>query len=154
MLISVTAVASDYKKWISLLPDNFGGMPRSGKPDGMNMEISGKLWSSLHQKYASDNSEKHIELTLVEGIAAPLRTSFKMMSSMKMETDDQIIKTVNVSGRRGVVNLEKNEKRGILMIPLSEEMIVVIEATHITTEAQIITLAEELPLDKFAAPAK
>jgi len=154
LLISVTAAASDYKSWIPLLPDTLGSMGRSGKPDGVNMETNGQKWSSLHQKYSADNRGKSVEMTLVMGKAAPPLASFQMMSSMKMETDDQIVKTIDVSGYKGLLNLQKNEKSGTLMISLSDQMLVVIEAKPITSESEVIKLAEQLPLAEFAAQAK
>ena len=154
LLFSVKAGATDYKAWIPLLPDTLGGIGRSGKPDGMNMEMSGQKWSSLHQQYSTDNGEKSVELTIVAGKGAPHLASFQMMSSMKMETEDQIIKTVKVKKYKALFNLEKKDKRGTLMISLSDEMLVVIEARPITNEAEVTKLAEQLPLAKFAAQAK
>jgi len=154
LFFSLTAGASDYKGWIPLLPDSLGGMGRSGEPEGVNMEMGDQKWSSLHQEYSTGDGKKSIELTVVGGKGAPQLTNFQMMSTMKMETEDQIAKTVNVSGYKGFLNLEKKEKSGILMISLSEEMLVVIEAEPITTEKEVLKLAEQLPLAKFAAQAK
>lgn len=154
LLISVTASASDYKDWIPLLPETVGEMQRSGKPDGMNMEMGGEKWSSLHQNYSADNGEKSVELTIVEGKGAPPLANFQMMSAMKMETEDQIVKTLDVFGYKGLFNLEKKKKSGTLMISLSEEMLVVLEAEPITKEEEILKLAEQLPLAKFAAQTK
>lgn len=154
LLFSLTAGASDYKKWISLLPKTVGGMQPSGKPDGINMEMNGKKYSTLCQKYSAENGEKSVELTLVMGKGAPPWASFQMMSSMKLETEDQIIETVKVKKYEALFNLEKNDKRGTLMISLSDEMLVIIEAKPITSEVEVTKLAEQLPLAKFAAQAK
>jgi hypothetical protein len=154
LLISVTAAASDYKAWIPLIPDMMGGMGRSGKPDGINMEMSGQKWSSLHQRYSGDKGEKAIELTIVGGEGAPQLAQFQMMSSMKMETEDQIVKTVKVLGYKGLLNLEKKGKGATLMISLSDQMMVVIAAEAIKSEAEALKLAEQLPLSTFAAQAK
>ncbi|MFQ5842842.1 MAG: hypothetical protein ACE5I8_10440 [Thermodesulfobacteriota bacterium] len=154
LLVSMRAGAADYKSWISLLPDTLGGMARSGKPDGMNMEMNNQKWSTLNQKYSADNGEKSVDLTIVGGKNAPPLASFQMMSSMKMETEDQIIRTIKVQDYRGLSNLKKDEKSGTLMISLSEEMLVLIDAKPITSEAELLKLAEQLPLAKFAAQAK
>jgi hypothetical protein len=154
LLISVTAAASDYKAWIPLLPDTLAGLSRSGKPDGINMEMSGQKWSSLHQRYSGDKGEKAIELTIVGGEGAPQLAQFQMMSSMKMETEDQIVKTVKVLGYKGLLNLEKKGKGATLMISLSDQMMVVIAAEAIKSEAEALKLAEQLPLSTFATQAK
>jgi len=150
----MAAVAADYKSWISLLPDTLGGMGRSGKPDGMNMEMNNQKWSTLNQKFSADNGEKSIDLTIVGGKNAPPLASFQMMSAMKMETEDQIVKTVRVQNYKGLLNLKKNEKSGTLMISLSEEMLVLIDAKPITSEAELLKLAEQLPLSKFATQTR
>lgn len=154
LLFSVTAGATDYKAWVPLLPDTLAGLNQSGKPNGINMETNGKKWSSLHQRYSGDKGEKAIELTIVGGEAAPQLAQFQMMSSMKMETEDQIIKTVKVLGYKGLLNIEKKGKGATLMISLSDEMMVVIAAEAIKSEAKVLKLAEQLPLAKFAAQAK
>jgi hypothetical protein len=153
-LFSVTAGATDYKAWIPVLPDTLAGLSRSGKPDGINMEMSGQKWSSLHQRYSGDKGEKAIELTIVGGEGAPQLAQFQMMSSMKMETEDQIVKTVKVLGYKGLLNLEKKGKGANLMISLSDQMMVVIAAEAIKSEAEALKLAEQLPLSTFAAQAK
>ncbi len=153
LIISATAMAADYKNWLPLLPETVGGMPQSGKPDGMNMESGDVKWSSVHQRYEGDDPERYADLTLLGG-NAPQMAGFQMMSNMKMETDEQIVKTVQVKGYKSLLNLEKNEKRGTLMISLGEEMLAVIEVSPITKEAEMITLGEKLPLADFAAQAK
>ena len=154
LLFSATAGASDYKAWLPLLPDTLGGMRRSGEPEGMSMEMGGQKWSSLHQEYSTDSGEKSVELTIVSGKGGPELEAFQMMSSIKMETEDQIIKTVSVLRYKGLFAFEKKEKNGTLMISLGEELLVVIEAEPITSEADLLKLAEQLPLAKFAAQAK
>ncbi len=94
------------------------------------------------------------EMTLVMGKGAPLLANFQMMSTMKMETDDEIFKTIEVSGYKGLLNLKKNEKSGTLMLSLSDHMLVVIEAEPIASESEVIKLVEQLPLAKFAAQVK
>jgi len=153
MAISLTATAMDYKDWIQFLPETLGGMPRSGKPEGMNMETGDQFWSSLHQRYGSDDPEKYVDLTLVGGNAPQIAGS-QMMSTMKMETEEQIVKTIQVTKHKALLNLEKNERRGTLMISLGENLMVVIEASPMTGEAEMVRLGEELPLDRFATEAK
>ncbi len=154
LLISMPAGAGNYKAWISSLPDRIGRMQPSAKPDSINMESGDQRWSVVHQGYASDKSEKYVGLTLVGGQGVPHMTSFQMMYNMKMETEEQIIKPVTLSKYKGLLNLGPKDKRGTLMIRLGENMIAIIEVAPITKETEIITLAEQLPLDRFAAQAK
>jgi hypothetical protein len=120
----------------------------------MNMKINNQKWSTLNQKYSADHGEKSLDLTIVGGKNAPPLASFQMMSAMKMETEDQIVKTVRVQNYKGLLNLKKNEKSGTLMISLSEEMLVLIDAKPITSEAELLKRAEQLPLSKFATQTR
>jgi len=151
--ISVAVGATDYKSWLPLIPDTLGGLARSGEPDGINMEMGGQSWSSLHQEYSS-KSKKRISLTIVSGIVAPQAQAFQSMSHMQMETQDQVVKTVNVSGYKSVFQLSKAEKNGSLMISVNQQTLVVIEAEPITSEKELLPLAEEVPLKKIATQAK
>jgi hypothetical protein len=73
---------------------------------------------------------------------------------MKMEAEDQIVKTVKGQDYKGLLNFKKNEKSGTLMISLSEEMLVLIDAKPITSEAELFKRAEQLPLSKFATQTR
>ncbi len=151
--ISVAVGATDYKSWLPLIPNTLGGLTRSGEPDGINMEMGGQSWSSLHQEY-SNKSEKRISLTIVSGIIAPQAQAFQSMSHMQMETQEQVVKTVNVSGYKSVFQLSKADKNGSLMISVNQQTLVVIEAEPITSEKELLPLAEEVPLKKIATQTK
>jgi hypothetical protein len=151
--ISVAVGATDYKSWLRLIPNTLGGLARSGEPDGMNMEMGGQSWSSLHQEY-SNKSEKRISLTIVSGIVAPQAQAFQSMSHMQMETQDQVVETVKVSGYKSIFQLNKADKNGSLMISVNQQTLVIIEAEPITSEKELLPLAEEVPLEKIATQTK
>ena len=151
--ISVAVGAADYKGWLPLVPNTLGGLPRAGEPDGINMEMGGQSWSSLQQEYSNKSNER-ISLTIVSGIAAPQAQAFQAMSQMQMETQDQIVKTLEVSGYKSVFQLSKADKNGSLMISVNQQTVVVIEAEPITSESKLVSLAKEVPLQKIATQAK
>ena len=153
LLISVNINAADYKNWLSLLPETLGGLDRAGKPDGINMEMSGQSWSSLQQNY-SDKAKKRGSLTIVSGVIAPQAQAFQAMSHMQMETEDQIVKTLNIAGYKAVYQLQKEDKNGSLMISINQQTFVVIEAEPITSEKELVTLAKDVPLAKIATQVK
>jgi hypothetical protein len=153
LLVSVGVGATDYKSWLPLIPETLGDLAKSGDPDGINMEMSGQSWSSLQQNY-TDNSNKRASLTIVSGVIAPQAQAFQAMSHLQMETQDQIIKTVNVSGYKAVFQLNKANKNGGLMISLGEQTLVVIEGEPITSEKELTALAKEVPLKEIATQAK
>ena len=156
LLCPVSAGAIDYKAWIPLLPGSLGGNPRSGEPEGMNMEMGGHRWASLNQEYASGDGKKSIELSIMAGMGAPQVRGYQAMAgmNMQMETGDEIIKTITVSGRKAMLTLDKKDQSGTLVIYLENYTVVVLQADFATEEAHLTQLAEQLPLDKFAAAAK
>ena len=153
LLVSVWVGATDYKNWLPLIPETLGDLAKSGDPDVINMEMSGQSWSSLRQNY-TDNSNKRASLTIVSGVIAPQAQAFQAMSHIQMETQDQIMKTVNVSGYKAVFQLNKANKNGSLMISLDEQTLVLIEGEPITSEKELNDLAKEVPLKKIASQAR
>jgi len=153
LLVSVWVGATDYKNWLPLIPETLGDLAKSGDPDVINMEMSGQSWSSLRQNY-TDNSNKRASLTIVSGVIAPQAQAFQAMSHIQMETQDQIMKTVNVSGYKAVFQLNKANKNGSLMISLDEQTLVLIEGEPITSEKELTDLAKEVPLKKIVSQAR
>ncbi len=152
LLVSVSVYATDYKQWIPLLPGTLGGLTQSGKPDGINMEMGGQSWSSLQQKY-SNNSE-NISITIVSGSMAPQAQAFQMMLQFQMETEAEVVKTLKVSGHKALFRLNKVEKKGVLMISVNEQALVILEAMSITDEKQMIKLSQEIPLEEISDSLK
>jgi hypothetical protein len=120
----------------------------------MNMDMGGQQWSSVHQAYASQDGKTSAELTIMAGKAAPQAQAFRAMASMNMETEDQIMKTVDVAGHRSMLTLDKKDKSGTLMIPLENDTIVVLNLEPASGEKEIMHLGQQLPLSQFAAKAK
>lgn len=154
LLLFGNAPAADYKVWIPLLPEKLAGMVQSGKPEGMNMEMNEQAWSSLHQKYGSESSGKSAEVTIFGGKNAPPMTSFQAMKNMKMETEDQLIKSVMIGKYKGLLNLQKEDRQANLMIALGQEMMVMIMVEPAAGEDDIMGIAKKLPLDKIAEQSR
>ena len=151
LLIPLTAGAFDYKAWFPLLPHTLGDMVPSGEPDGMNMEMSGQKWSSLNQEYASRDGKKTAQLSVVAGQMAPQVQGFQSMAAMNMnmESGDQIMKTVTVSGKKSMLTLDKQSKSGTLMIPVQKDMILSLTLEPATSESELTSLAQQIPISKF-----
>lgn len=154
ILVPVVAGATDYKDWLPLLPRTLDGMAPSGEPDGMNMEMGGQKWSSLTQDYVSRDGKRSVELSIWAGKGAPMVQTYEGMPNMNMETTDEIMKTVTVSGYKGMMSLEKKDKTGNLTIFLKNHMVVVVQAEPVTKQSDLTRLAEQIPLVQFEAKAK
>ena len=77
-----------------------------------------------------------------------------MMSQFQMETETEVIKALKVSGHKALFQLNKVEKKGVLMISANEQALVILEAMSIADEKQMIKLSKEVPLEKIAASLK
>jgi hypothetical protein len=153
VLMPVVASALDYKAWVPLLPSKLGNMAPSGQPNGMNMDMSGQKWSSLNQEYKSPDGKKTAQFLVVSGQMAPQVQGFQSMATMNMnmETNDQIIKTVTVSGKKSMLTLDKQNKTGTLMIPVKDDMVVGLTLEPAASATDLTSLAQQVPISKFAA---
>jgi len=149
IIVSTAANAFDYKNWIPLLPESIGGIEKHGDPSGMNMEKSGQSWSLLRQKY-SDAEGNNIRLSIVTGSNAPGIRKFETMQQFNMETPEKNIKTLDIAGHKAVLELNKKGGKSNLLILAQEKTLVVIDTASFDNEADIISLAEDVPLSKIA----
>ena len=150
--ISVDVGAIDSKNWLPFIPGTLGGLNASGPPVRFDMDMGDQSMHNLTQEY-SDKSKKNISLTIMSGAAAQAQ-AHQSMSRGQMETQDQLVKTVNVSGYKSLFVLNKIEKNGTLIISLDTQTLVIIDAVPITSEKEILPLAKEVPLKEIAAQAK
>ena len=55
-----------------------------------------------------------------------------MMSQFQMETETEVVKALKVSGHKALFQLNKVEKKGVLMISVNEQALVILEAMSIS----------------------
>jgi hypothetical protein len=146
--------AADYQTWVPLLPETLGGLPRMDQPEGLNMDASGQSWSSLIQEYARQEADRFLSLTLVSGDAAPEAQMFQAMSQMTMETSDQVIRSLRVGEYPALLQLDKANLSGSLIISVGPHSLVILQGEPMTAEADLTALAGEIPLQKMAAVLK
>ena len=149
ILATSAANAFDYKKWLPLLPESIGGLDKQGEPEGMNMETSGQSMSTLKQEY-SDGSGNDARLTFVTGTNAPGVREFKTLQQFNMETGERKVKTLEISGHKAVLDLNKKGGRSSLMIAARDKTLVVIETSAFDTEDALISMGNDVPLSKIA----
>ena len=151
LLFPAFAGAFDYKTWISALPKSLGGMAPSGEPDGMNMDMGGQKWSTLNQTYESRDGNRTAQLSVVAGQMAPQVQGFQSMAAMNMnmETGDMVMKTVTISGKTCMLNLDKKAKTGTVMIPVKKDMLVNLVLEPTTSASELTSLAQQIPLARF-----
>ncbi len=147
LLPSITH-ALDYKVWIPLVPKTLDNLSQDGDPDGMNMEMSGQKWSSLCQDYAGGG--KSLNLCVFAGMA-PQAMQYQGMfaMNMSMETEEQVMKTVLVSGHKVLLMLEKKEKTGTAVVDLGNSLIAVLNVEFEISEDKMVKLVEMLPLSEL-----
>jgi hypothetical protein len=69
--------------------------------------------------------------------------------NMNMETGDMVMKTVKISGKQCMLNLDKKAKTGTVMIPLKKDMLVSLILEPTTSATELTSLAKQIPLAKF-----
>ncbi len=150
LALSPIARAADYQDWIPLLPESIDGLDKSGSPDGATMGHGGKSWTTVRQGY-SDSSGDDIRLTIIAGDMAPQLQQFQSMKHFSMETDDRLVQSAQLSGYNSVVELNKARGKGTLLIQVQDNTLVVIEADAVESKAELISLADHVPLSDIAA---
>lgn len=153
VLTASAANAFDYNNWVPMLPESISGMEKQDDPDGMNMEKGGKSWSTIKQEYADGNG-KDIQLSIITGSDAPGIREFEQMQQFEMESGEQIVKTLEVSGYKAVLDLNKKGGTSNLLISVQNETLVIIETRSFDNEKALVSLAKEVPLDDMADSVK
>ncbi|MDY6825143.1 MAG: hypothetical protein SWH68_15320 [Thermodesulfobacteriota bacterium] len=153
IFVSSAASAFDYHNWIPLLSESIGGMDKQGEPEGLNMEKGGQSWSSIRQQYA-DAAGKNISLSIITGSDAPGIREFKTMQKFNMENEKKKIKALEVSGHKAVLAFNKKGGRSNLLIAAQDETLVVIETSSFDSEADLVALADDIPLAEIADSVK
>ena len=153
VLASSAVNAFDYKDWMPLLPDSIAEMEKQGDPDGMNMEKGGQSWSTISQKY-SDGQENNAQLTIVTGSDAPGMKKFNTLHRFSGETGKRKVKTLDISGHKAVLNLDKKGGSNSLLIQAQENTMVIINTSSFDSENGLVSLAEDIPLAEIADAVK
>jgi hypothetical protein len=149
LLVALPASAADYKQWIPLLPLTLDGLPQSGQTDGVNMEMGPNSWSSLEQEYSKQS--RTIKLMIVSGTAAPQTQMFQGLTKLEMETADELIRTIKIKGYQSVLSLNKKRNQGSVMVGVKPHTLVIIEANQIDDQAELTSLANQVPLARIAS---
>ncbi|MFP4040456.1 MAG: hypothetical protein ACLFS7_07930 [Desulfosudaceae bacterium] len=150
IMTSSAAMAFDYQDWVPLVPENISEFEKKGEPNGMNMEKRGQAWSALEQKYSNKDGDA-LKLSIVTGKNAPGMQEFKAMKQFKVENDKEKTKTLDVKGRNSVLNIKKKAGENSLLIPASDETLVVIATEAVDSEDEMTSLAADVPIDDIAA---
>ncbi len=153
IFMSFQAHAFDYNNWIPLLPDTIAGLDKKGDPDGMNMERGEESWAVLKQQYA-DAAGKDIELSIVTGSNAPGIKQFESMQQFSTETAETKVDTLEISGYKSVLNLDKTGGKSSLLIAVQEQTLVIFETASFDDEESLISLADDVALAEIADAVK
>ncbi|MEF8793652.1 hypothetical protein [Thiohalorhabdus sp.] len=146
-LFGAQAVAdTNYQDYLSALPESIQGMERTGDPEGVNRKGADQDWSAVEQSYADDKG-REAKLTILAGTQTSAYKQYKKMSRVHMENPEKLIKSLEVSGYDGVMDLDKTGNEGTVALFLGPETLVVLEAEAVTGPDELQTLAEDLPLE-------
>ncbi|MCF8111415.1 MAG: hypothetical protein K9J85_07985 [Desulfobacteraceae bacterium] len=149
LLASAAANAFNYMDWVPLLPENIGGLEKTGETEGMDKNEGDRSWSVIKQKY-SDAEGNTINFSILTGSNAPGIKEFKMMQQINMETDKKAVKTVDVSGRKSVLTMDKTGDENTLLIPAADNTLVIISTDAFNSEKEMISLADDVSVEDIA----
>ncbi|MCF7936704.1 MAG: hypothetical protein K9L28_10235 [Synergistales bacterium] len=149
-LVACAAIAADYNDWKPILPEEVGGMEITDSQEGANVEQGGRSWSFLKQGYANAE-DGSLSLSLIYGSDAPPIQQFKSMQQFSMETEEKTAKTLEIEGYSAYLELQKGDRDSYLVISPREDSIVVVETDTVDSEEELVSLADDVPLEQFAA---
>lgn len=149
LLASATANAFNYMDWVPLMPENIGGLEKTGESEGIDKEEGDQSWSVIKQKY-SDAQGNTLNLSIITGSNAPGIKEFKMMQQFNMETDEKAVKPVEVLGLKSVLNIDKTGGENTLLIPATDKTLVIISTAAFDSEDEMISLADDVPIEDIA----
>lgn len=139
---------TDYQDYLSVLPESIQGMERSGEPEGVNRKGSDQDWSAVEQSY-DDDQGREAKLTILGGTQTSAYKQYKKMSRVHMENPEKLIKSLEVSGYDGVMDLDKAGKEGTVAFFLGPKTLVVLEAEPVTGPDELRALTQDLPLEEI-----
>ena len=143
----VVAADYDYKELIPVLPDSINEMSKTGEPDGANMETSGQHWSVVNQRYGDGSN--HINFFVVVGSSAPEIQKFQSLQQLNVETEESITRTLEISGKKALLNIKKDSSRGTLAIAVQDNALAVLETSYVENEEELLSLADDITIEKI-----
>jgi hypothetical protein len=113
-LLPAVVQAQSFQRFVPFLIELDGW--KSGKPDGVSMQMPGNNMDTANRKYTRDNSS--VEAQVIVGTAAQGALAIQQ-SGVKIDTGDQRLSTSNMDGFMVTQTYTVKDKSGAVMVALA-----------------------------------
>jgi hypothetical protein len=152
MLLTASALADvlNFKKLEPFVDVKIPGWTMVGKPGGTTVKQGPMSLSQAEAKYTAGNKTMKISVMDLSGQHFPMQ----MGQSMEMETNEQVVHTLDVQGFKGIGHYNKVDKEGDLIISVGKRFLVKVEGHKIDNLKVLQDATQNLDLKKLATLAK
>ena len=147
---SALADVINFKKLEPFVDVQIPGWTMSGKPGGTTVKQGAMSVSQAEAKFKAGDKTLKISVIDLAGQHFPLQ----MGQFMEMETDEQVVRTLDVQGFKAMEHYNKVDKEGDLIISVVKRFLVKIEGQKIDNLKVLQDAAQKLDLKKLATLAK
>ncbi|MFQ6082204.1 MAG: hypothetical protein ACE5WD_02460 [Candidatus Aminicenantia bacterium] len=123
------------------------------KPEGSTISYGEYKLSQVSRSYSS--GEKELTINILDGAYVPMAyASFQMMRAFEIDTSDEYIRKIEISGFPAVERYEYDDKEGTIIIFVRERFLVTLEESGIKNTSGLRDIAQSLDLKGLAALVK
>jgi uncharacterized protein YxjI len=139
-----------FKKLLPFVDVKIPGWTMKGKPSGSTLKQGPMKMSQVRASFTADG--KNLEIIVMDFLGKPF--PFMMGQHMEMETSEEIVRTTEVQGFKGLEQYHLKDKEGELNIRVANRFWVKIDGKGIDNLKVLQDVAQKLELKKLAALAK
>jgi hypothetical protein len=147
---SARADVINFKKLEPFVDVKIPGWTMKGKPSGSTVQQGAMSVSQAKAKFKAGDKTLKISVTDLAGHPMPMQ----MGQFMQMETDEEVVRTLEVQGFKGIGHYNKTDKDGDLIISVAKRFLVKVEGRKIDNLKVLQDAAQQLDLKKLATLAK
>ncbi len=155
LLFSQTQKQVDPVNWRELVPflTDVPGFEAEGNAEGSTMTMGTYKVSQAEREYSS--GEKELRITIIDGAYAQMAyAGIKMAMNFEMDTSEEYVKKVTITGFPGIEKYAYEDKEGQVMLLVADRFVVQLEEDNIPDTSELKEIAEMLDLDGLAKLAK
>jgi hypothetical protein len=147
---SALADVINFKKLEPFVDVKIPGWTMEGKPGGTTVKQGPMSVSQAEAEFKAGDKTLKISVTDLYGRHFPMQ----MGQFMEMESNEQVVRTLDVQGFKGLGQYNKNDKEGNLIISVADRFLVKVEGQKIDDLKVLQDVAQQLDLKKLATLAK
>jgi hypothetical protein len=143
LLATHTAVASDCKTWLPLLPATFDGIPRLGQPVVRNNE---DISCVAKQGYQSKNFARKAMITIAQGERSEEMDDYHLLIAAELLGKAENVTWETISGYKTVMHIDKESKMCALCFSPRKDVLLILEVDPVVGKEEMLRLGKFLPM--------